>query len=346
MEVKRVVWSKYCSESEQLQNGMKLALHLDKDINPVIHDMHISGNIIYFNKGMESHLYLLNLAKKLPQKFLKLTVLYELVPILLEYHYLEAAHLMLCKLFNEIEVLKAVDEFVSEPIDLDLQFEFFVGHERAHWLYENNSLLKEEAKEKLNEIIEVYSLPRNLMQLVFFPRIRKMFKSEAFIEEFCCDRNSVMYFFREIPKEKTVETIRQLSQLLYMLQLHKDLEELIGFTISKGLSKHLLRYYFDVIRGANIVQAILDKSEDATVNSQIDKTIIKNLIMENSQFYNYINNELLHLWKSDTEIFAYIRGNRTDFKSHKRYECLRRDFMELSAQIINISGKIPRRSND
>lgn len=333
MEIRHINWDRYVTPFHQ-SNIDEMELHMDIEINPIIHNLHVEDNKIIYNKGMEAHLLLLNLAKISPRKFLKIAVLYELSSIFLEYRYLDAASLIMHKLQEEIYVLSDVPKFISEPIDLDFQFEFFLGHEKSHRLYEKESFLNEEAREKLNEIIGIYYKPQNLIQMFFFPKIRKMFKSESFIEEMCCDRNSVVYFIREIPKTKTVESIRQLSPLLYMLQLHKDLEDLIGFSLSKGLSKHLSRFYFDIIRGANIVQAIVDKCNQITADSQMDRTVVNSLVQENAYFYNHINNALLSLWKSDTDIFESINGNRTNFKNHKKYESLTCKFMEISEEIV------------
>lgn len=81
-----------------------------------------------------------------------------------------------------------------------------------------------------------------------------------------------------------IKTIHQITQLLYMLQLHKDLEELMKFSLSKGLSKHLTRFYFDVIRAANIAQSIIQKSKQILDDSQIDGNVIKKAIQEDSLF--------------------------------------------------------------
>ena len=335
MKVLSILWDKYQVASNQYSSEDLLAINWDTNISPIIHAMHINGRKIFVNKGVEAHLLLLNLAKISPGIFLKIAVLYELVSIFLEYRYLDAATFVIEKLKNEIEVLIEIEDITSDPINLDLQFEFFIGHERAHWQYENNLLLREDARNKLKEIINIYSLPQNLIQRIFFPKIKKMFKSESFIEEMCCDRNSIIYFLHEIPNSKMLDTVRQLSQLLYMLQLHNDLEELIGFSLRKGLSKHLSRFYFDVIRGANIAWAIIEKCEDNLENSQMDGNVIKNLIIENSQFYNHIHNALLDLWKSNTDIFISIKGNHPDMRNQNKFDSLVHELNAISEEIIS-----------
>lgn len=332
--IQRVNWDKYNNTSySKDKSGFQVCM--DNSLFPIIHSMHTCDNRIFFKPQMETHLALLNLSRINPKKYLKITILFELVPIFLEYRYLESAEQAIKILKNETRAISKLEDFEHIDIDLDLQFEFFIGHEKAHNQYRDNAIPKNDAIEKVNEIIKLYTKPQNLLQYFFFPKIKRMFQSETVIEELSCDRNSILYFFREIPNNQMISIICQLSQLLYMLQLHNDLEELIGFHIRKGFSKHLSRFFFDVVRGVNIVQAILEKNEQISEDMDVDGEYIRNLIHNNADSYNQINNQLISLWQSDMGIFASIVGNHPDTKNHGELDSLTNDFDAIAQIIVN-----------
>lgn len=335
MVIQSVNWDRYKSVANLSKCDSGIKLYLDTTLSPIIHALHTQDNKIYFHEGMEVHLLLMNLARISPSIFLKIAVFYELVSILVEYRYLDSAQYILEKLKEEIGVLNNVGEMAGDFIDLDIQFEFFIGHEYSHYLYGNNSILREEATNEIKELINLYSKPKNLMQLIFYPKIKRMLEDKFFIEELSCDRNSIIYFIREIPKSKMIKTIHQITQLLYMLQLHKDLEELMKFSLSKGLSKHLTRFYFDVIRAANIAQSIIQKNKQILDDSQIDGNVIKKAIQEDSLFYNNINNKLMSLWNSDNYLYVSMMNNQSDYSNQSKYEDICVQFQDVSKDILN-----------
>lgn len=201
-------------------------------------------------------------------------------------------------------VVVEIEKTATSPIDLDLQFDFFIGHEVSHYMYKTIPTLRDESRNAIAEWANLYLTPKSIMQLLCYRKTREMFSDELFIEELSCDRNSVLYFCRDIPKEKIIETIHQISQLLCMLQLRSNLEELINGSSFKGLSKHLIKLNLDVIRSCIITEAILKRYGQLLIESGIDGNFIKKVIREDYSFYNSINNKLLSIWFSDNYIFC------------------------------------------
>lgn len=324
MDVIRINWQRYDFKSISW-NDNHLNVCVDTTLLPIIHSLHIVENTIYYHKGMEVHLLILNLAKRAPDKFLKLAVLYEYISICLEYRYLDSAKNLIEK-FKEEMVVVEIEKTATSPIDLDLQFDFFIGHEVSHYMYKTIPTLRDESRNAIAEWTNLYLTPKSIMQLLCYRKTREMFSDELFIEELSCDRNSVLYFCRDIPKEKIIETIHQISQLLCMLQLRSNLEELINGSSFKGLSKHLIKLNLDVIRSCIITEAILKRYGQLLIESGIDGNFIKKVIREDYSFYNSINNKLLSIWFSDNYIFANMLNCKTDYSHHNRYENMKGEF--------------------
>lgn len=335
MDVIRINWQKYTTKSVSLKDGDCVKLCIDTSLLPIIHSLHIENNTIYYHEGMEVHLLLMNLARTSPELFLKLAVLYEFISICLEYRYLDSAKRLIEKLKEEIIVVKEIEKLACSSIDLDLQFDFFVGHECAHYLYQTNSVLRDESKNEIIELAKLYLKPKNLIQLLCYRKTREMFNDDLFIEELSSDRNSIIYFDREIPPPEIIETIHQISQLLCMLQLHNNLEELIEFSLFKGLSRHLIKLNLDVIRGCIVSKAILEKYEQVLYSSEIDSDTIKKVIREDYYYYNSINNKLLSMWFSDNYLYTNMINCKTDYSNQNRFENLKTEFEDVIMDFVN-----------
>lgn len=333
MDVIRINWQRYDIKSISW-NDNHLNLCIDTTLLPIIHSLYIEENTIYYQERMEVHLLILNLAKTLPDKFLKFAVLYEYISICLEYRYLDSAEKLIEKFKEEMAVVE-IGKAASSSIDLDLQFDFFIGHEISHYMYKTSPILRDESRDAIIELANLYLKPKSIMQLLCYRKTREMFSDEIFVEELSCDRNSILYFCRDIPKEKIIETIHQISQFLCMLQLRSNLEELINGSLLKGLSKHLIKLNLDVIRSCIITEAILKRYGQQLIESGIDGNFIKKMIREGYYFYNNINNKLCSIWFSDNYLFANIVNSKTDYSHHNRYENLKSEFETIIMDFAN-----------